>query len=343
MSAGDDDDAIDPGAFLENVETIGREGLTQLANAIERNEVSDDRVARLRTAIQSLTDQQRAAAAASVKDAGSGDIFTPFNALEQALGFQATPPQQQGDTFVTVDDDDFTPPEVRDEVTRLLGISGGRDVDYFEALREAFETGTAQPGAPITQDLLDQIADSDAAEFADRAADQADQLREQQSSSDATDTGGGGGGASPQDIFDQPGDLGGPTGDRGPIIAEDWFKDDGTTVSIDPAFVDRFVDLARDLGRARQLDLQPDPMKYFELTAESQETLYDVTPREFIRRAVARNDITPNALRSRGFSDAIIPDPETFDTSRDRRDRRRSDDDDDDDDDEDDRFLGMVG
>lgn len=346
-----DDPPIDTDRFAENLTDLGADSVSQLATAITRDELTGDRQRRLTRAVQELTDAERGSLAAAFKS-DSSDLFTAFNELEQALGLEATPPTQQSTQFIDVDDSDFTPESVREEVQSLLGVTGARDIDYFEAMAESFRTGEPQPGAAIGAATLDQIGESDRERFAEIAEDRIESLRESQQEDDSPtsrsteDTGGGGrggggggGGAqSPDDLLGGGGDFGGDTGDPDIEIREDWLKQDGTTVAIDPDFVDRFVALARDLGRARDLDLQPDPMKYFELTEESQEKLYDVTPREFIRRAVARNDVTPSALRNRGFSDEMIPDPDEIDDPG-----PPSFTDDDDDDDPGDRFMGMVG
>lgn len=350
--SSNDGPTVDTDQFIENMTALGGDGVSQLATAIERDELTGDRKRRLTRAVQTLTDGERGSLAAEFKE-DSSDLFTAFNELEQALGLEATPPSQSSTQFIDVDDSEFTPESVRDEVLSLLGVTGGRDIEYFEAMAESFRTGVPQPGAVIGQDTLDQIGDSDREEFAEIAEDRIESIRESQREDDTDtgstdrDTGGGGGqsggggrgGRSPSDMMGGGASFGEDTGDPDIEIHEDWLKQDGTTVAVDPDFVDRFTALARDLGRARNLDLIPDPMKYFQLTPESQEKLYDVTPREFIRRAVARNDVTPGALRNRGFNDDIIPDP---DEMTDRGPPSFSDDDDDDDE-PDDRFMGMIG
>lgn len=346
-----DGPTIDTEQFKENIVGMGAEGVSQLATAVTRDELTDDRERRLTRAIQELTDGERGTLVAEFKQ-DSSDIFTAFTELETALGLEATAPSQSSTQFIDVDDSEFTPESVRNEVMSLLGISGSRDIEYFEAMARAFRTGTEQPGAVISQNILDQIGDSDREEFAEIAEDRIDALRESQQEDDTSastssrDTGGDSGGQpdrgapqSPDDLMRGDADIGGDTGGGDIEIREDWFKADGTTVPVDLDFVDRFTALVRDLGRARDLDINPDPMKYFELTPESQRRLYDVTPKEFIRRAVARNDVTPNALRNRGFSEDMIPDPDDI---NDPGPPRYGSGDDDDDDGPDDRFLGMV-
>lgn len=88
----------------------------------------------------------------------------------------------------------------------------------------------------------------------------------------------------------------------------DWYSDEH--ISRDPEFEKKFTRLARDLGRARELDLDrtSDPWKYFSLTAENQRKFYDVDPQEFMRRAINREEVTRTELMAKyGFEEDLIP------------------------------------
>lgn len=312
----------------EWLESKSTEEIQTLVDGIESGTVPDDRVSQLRDRIEDTprVKLERISRAVDGFDAQKGGMFNPLQELQEALGLEPTPPAAPSAVQtedVEIDGTDDLPGEDRQEainsIEPLLGTGAGRGAEFFEALANALEQNDADESTFVTQETLDALTEDDRETFAERARDLADQVRDASGTGTLADrrdksagstgsSSGGGGGGGP----DLPGGLG-PRSERGddlgdadPFVDEDYM--DGEPITRDPEFEERFIELARRLGRARDLDLQPQPGDYFGLTKENQRKFYDVTPAEFIERAVNRGEVTRAQLRRMGFSDDLIPD-----------------------------------
>lgn len=205
-------------------------------------------------------------------------------------------------------------PEIQNRIRRM----GGRDVGYFENILAELN-GEVEP-TRLPADSLEEIR-----QFSDALFEAKETVRQHINDLQQPDRGQRGGGRTAGGGGGRGGFSGGRTGEGlGPAPADrpdlgekepytDTDRISGEEITRDPAFEEKFVELARDLGRARQFDLLPlPPDEYFRLTPERQEKFYDVTPFEFMRRSLVRDDVSKHELKNRyGFAPGEIPDVDT--------------------------------
>lgn len=181
-----------------------------------------------------------------------------------------------------------------EEIQSALRRGPGRAVTYFEgALRElrGEESANRLPADPLEQIRQAPAALEEAIDLAESHVDALEGDGEIQRGPEIS--------PAPTERPD--------VGATGTVQDEDYLT--GETITRDPQFEQKFVQFARELGRARDFDLFPlPPDDYFALTERSQEKLYDVTPQEFMRRSIRRGETTCQQLRSRyGFATDELP------------------------------------
>lgn len=184
-------------------------------------------------------------------------------------------------------------------ITTTLRRAGGRDVAYFENVLQELR-GEIEPERLPAEDLEDLRRFPD---LVDEAIGRVEQhIEDLQAQGRRERSGAGGRGFSMRDVAAAgDDDLGEPF--------EDTDRISGETITRDPAFEDKFISLARALGKARKLDLLPKPAdEYFRLTPSNQRTYYDVTPEDLFLRSMRRGEVTRDELIDRfGFSPDRVP------------------------------------